>query len=193
MIPTKASDLDGSIEEAGRQSVELDALLGSLPPQALTWRPSDEKWSAAGHVAHLCLLNERYLNALRERIARARADGGPRSDGPYRHPWLARWFARSMEPPPKRRMKTMRSMVPDPSLVTGDVLGRFARLQDELAAAMEDARGLDLGAARFPSPFLSLLRLSLGTAFEALLAHNRRHIWLVREVLDGEGFPRDEG
>lgn len=193
MIPTNASDIEASISEADRQRAEVHELLGSLPARALTWRPGESKWSPIGHVAHLCIVNERYLAALRERIDDARARGGSRSDGPYRHPRIGSWFARSMEPPPKRRLKTLRSMVPDPTLDSGDVLQRFAVLQGELRSAMEDARGLDLGRVRFGSPFLALIRLSLGTGFALILAHNRRHVWLIREVMARDGFPGGEG
>jgi hypothetical protein len=54
---------------------------------------------------------------------------------------------------------------------------------------MGDARGIDLGRARFSSPFARVFRLSLGTGFSVLLAHNRRHIWLIREVMAGDLFP----
>jgi hypothetical protein len=48
---------------------------------------------------------------------------------------------------------------------------------------------VEAGRVRFRSPFLALLRLSLGTGFAALSAHNRRHIWLAREVMAWPGFP----
>jgi hypothetical protein len=54
---------------------------------------------------------------------------------------------------------------------------------------MDDAWGVDLGKARFSSPFLRVVRLSLGTGLSLLLAHNRRHVWLAREVMDWDGFP----
>ena len=62
-------------------------------------------------------------------------------------------------------------------------LADFTRLQARMAETIEASRGLDLGRVRFGSPFLSLLRFSLGAGFEMLLAHNRRHIWLVHELL----------
>ena len=83
----------------------------------------------------------------------------------------------------------MSAMVPDPVLDARDVLEAFRSVQGTLVRAMHDARGLDLGRIRFGSPFLALLRFSLGTGFEMLLAHNRRHLWLVREVLEWDGLP----
>lgn len=83
----------------------------------------------------------------------------------------------------------MRSMVPDPVLEEGDVLERFRANQNRLVMLLEGARGADLGKIRFGSPFAAIVRLSLGTGLALLLAHNRRHIWLIREVLAADGFP----
>ncbi len=94
-----------------------------------------------------------------------------------------------MEPPPKRRMPTVKGMVPDPDLDGFEVGPKFARIQDDLSQLMDDAWGVDLGKARFSSPFLRVVRLSLGTGLSLLLAHNRRHVWLAREVMDWDGFP----
>lgn len=193
MIPKTSSDLDALAIEAGRQAKEVRELLGPLGTEELAWRPSESRWSVAGHLAHLCILIEEYRPVLDERIRRARERGAPLGDGPYRHPLFARWFVGTMEPPPKRRVKTAPSMVPDPDFEPEGVLDRFERAQTGLMASVDSARGIDLGRARFSSPFLRVLRLSLGTGFELLLAHNRRHIWLIRETLAEVGFPSSGG
>ncbi len=190
MAPKSPSDIDALVEEARGQAGEVAALLGGLSDEAAHWRPDPTRWSVAGHVAHLAIINDAYLSAIASAVDRATSEG-VRSEGPYRHPRIASWFARSMEPPPKRRLKTLRSMVPDPGVGPSEAGGDFARLQEKLIDLMEDARGLDLGRVRFGSPFLALLRFSLGTAFEMLLAHNRRHVWLAREVIGAPSFPDD--
>ncbi len=187
MIPKTASDLDALVDEARRQKEEVGAIFDELSPQQALVRSDPKRWSATGHVAHLGIINARYLDAAGSALDRALQAGGPRSDGPYRHPRVAAWFVGSMEPPPRRRLKTFRSMVPDPEATPDGAVADFARLQDRMAGMMERARGLDLGRIRFGSPFFGLLRFSLGTGFEMLLAHNRRHIWLVCEVLDAPG------
>lgn len=189
MIPRRAADLDVMVAEGERQLAELEELLRTVPERALRWRPNEQKWSVLGHVAHLCLVNERYLSVVEAHVEDVRAANAPRSDGPYRHPLIARWFTSTLEPPPKRRVRTLASMVPDPGAEASDVLPRFRSAQRELLRLMRSARGYDLGRVRFSSPFASILRLSLGTAFASLLAHNRRHLWLIRELLAWDGFP----
>ena len=141
-----------------------------------------------GFASHLCILNVPYVEGMRACIAKSRRQGRL-SYGPYRHPWFGRWFTNTMEPPPKRRMPTTKGMVPDPDLDGSEVGPKFARIQDDLSQLMDDAWGVDLGKARFSSPFLRVVRLSLGTGLSLLLAHNRRHVWLAREVMDWDGFP----
>ena len=54
---------------------------------------------------------------------------------------------------------------------------------------LESARGLDLGRARMRSPFMKLISMNLAEAFQVIFAHNRRHFWLAREVMQQPGFP----
>ena len=188
MIPMTTSDLDSLAAEVERQGVEVQDLLAGLTPEALRWRVNPKKWSVAGHVAHMVLVNGPYLDALAP-CAREARSRGLTADGPYRHPLFARWFVSSMEPPPKMRLPTLKAMVPDPSADGVDALQAFLDLQQRTADLIESTRGLDLGKARFRSPFSSLVKLSLGTGIELLLAHNRRHVWLMREVMEQPGFP----
>jgi len=215
MIPSTARDLDDLLAEIERQHHEVGDLFEETSMEAATWSPDPSRWSMTAHVAHLDIVNKAYLEALAEAIRAARAgddvdsdgrevgasaSGGPapeslessgRSEEPYRHPWLAEWFVRSLEPPPKPRLSTFRSMVPEPEPDPEETVADFQLNQNELAALIEEARGLDLGEVRFGSPFFRLLRLSVGTGFEAVLAHNRRHLWLIRELMDHEEFPGD--
>ena len=188
MIPTHASDLAKMIVESERQRAEVEGVLAALSAEQALWRPNEQKWSVLGHVVHLCLLNELYVEAMQACVTRSR-EAGRLSDGPYRHPWFGRWFTNAMEPPPKRRMKTAKAMIPDPELDGSEVGPKFARVQGTLAQLMEDTRGVDLGRARFSSPFACFVRLSLGTGLSVVLAHNRRHVWLAGEVMDWDGFP----
>lgn len=188
MIPERTGDLDTLLAEVERQHHEVDDLFERVPREAALWRPDATRWSMTGHLAHLGITNGKYLGAIEESVRESRASGGPASDGPYRHPPISRWFVRAMEPPPKRRTKTFRAMVPDSGADPAEAVRNFQRLQQELAGLIEDSRGLDLGKIRFGSPFVRLLRFSLGAGFEVVLSHNRRHLWLVRELMDRDDF-----
>ena len=191
MIPKRVEDLDGLLAEIERQHHEAADMFDAVSAEGARWRPDEARWSMTGHLAHLGLVNAEYLAVMERLVAEARADGAAprRSDGPYRHPWIATWFVRTMEPPVKRRMKTFRPMVPEPDVDPADALATFQGHQARLRELVEASHGLDLGKIRFSSPFLAVMRFSLGTGFDLLLAHNRRHLWLIRELQDRPDFP----
>lgn len=189
MIPTRAGELDDLLAEIERQEHEVADLFQEVSAEAAVWSPDSDRWSMTGHLAHLCVVAEAYLGAIESAVEQAREAGGAESEGPYRHPWLSRRFARMMEPPPTLRVRTFGTMVPGADVAPEDAMERFRGLLRRLAAAVESARGLDLGKVRVPSPIFRLLRFSLGAAFEIVLAHDRRHVWLMREVMESEGFP----
>ena len=104
------------------------------------------------------------------------------SEGRWKPPAAATCFVGMNEPPPKPRIKTFKSMVPDPKTTPEAALADFALVQSGLLDVIAKADGLDLGRIRFGSPSLGILRLSAGTAIALILAHNNRHIWLMHEV-----------
>ena len=193
MIPKRAADVDGLLAEIERQRHEATDLFESVSTDAARWRPDESRWSMTGHLAHVGLVNEAYLGRIDEVVSAARAEGAapPMSDGPYRHPWISTWFVGTMEPPVKRRMKTLRPMVPEPDVDPDAALSTFHAHQAKLLSLVEASRGMDLGKIRFSSPFFALLRFSLGTGFDLLLAHNRRHLWLIRELQEHADFPSE--
>jgi hypothetical protein len=136
----------------------------------------------------MVIVNAPYRDTIQAALAKARAKGWL-GEGPYRHGWFGRWFAGSMEPPPKKRWKTSPKMVPDPQVEGGAVMAAFEGGQEAIEALLQDARGVDLGRTRISSPFLKIVRFSVGAAFGILLAHNRRHLWLIRELMADEAFP----
>jgi len=182
LIPTHVADLDHLISQAGQQLDQLSALFDAVPAADWGWRPDATRWSMTGHLAHLVIINEGYLGSISDVMRKAQEAGGPMGDGPYRHPRLAKWLANSQAPPPKKRMKTFRSMVPEVGASRDRAWADFRRHQSTLVEQIGGARGLDVGRIRFGSPFLRILRLSVGTGFGLILAHNSRHIWLMDEV-----------
>ena len=65
----------------------------------------------------------------------------------------------------------------------------FMDWQEKLGERLVHADGLDLRRARHRSPAIGIFRWSLGTMFAVMLAHQRRHIWQARQVLNQPGFP----
>lgn len=182
------AELAEYVRQAEAQKSEVTELLTRLDAEQLNWRLEPNRWSIGEHIGHLSLTNKQYVDAIDRAVRDARARGW-NSAGPYRYGWLGNWFVRSMEPPPRMRVRTFRTLEPTRNRSGMDILREFVATQNGLIAALKTASGVDLGRAKFRSPFLRVLRLSVGQGFGAVLAHNRRHLWHARQVESAAGFP----
>lgn len=176
-------------EEMEEQTARVRSLVSPLTESQASWRPEPDRWSVGQNLIHLALTNRAYLRAIADAVGEARARGHV-ADPPYRHPWLGRWFIRILEPPPRLKVKAFAGLEPPESRPKDAALGDFESAQREVLRSMEGANGVDLGRARFPSPFLGALKLSVGQAYRIILAHNRRHFHQIRTILEHDGFPR---
>ncbi len=174
-----AADLRRDLEE---QTEELASLVRSTDDSLLIRRPPSGKWSPIEHVDHLIKVNAEYIAALEQALLKGR-DQGRTGAGPFKGSVVGRFFERSMEPPVKARVKTLSAMKPDSDLAVEPTLAVFLDLQGRLREVLTQAEGLDLDGIRMRSPFLKLLRAPVFSWFGVILAHNRRHIWLIREGL----------
>ncbi len=66
----------------------------------------------------------------------------------------------------------------------------FRAYQVQYVDRLRQSSGLHLSKGRVSSPVASWLRIQLGSAFAAMLAHERRHVWQARQVTQSPGFPR---
>jgi hypothetical protein len=166
---------------------EAGDLAGALTEQQFNWRPAPEKWSIGQCLAHLAT-TDRVLPAIDRAIADARTRGWL-APGPFRYGWVTRWVIGSMEPPPKRRMRTPPILTPAATVLSRDeVLRTLAASRDRLLERIQAATGLDLKRAIVVSPVSRLFRLPLGGYFAFLAAHDRRHLWQARQVRGASGF-----
>ena len=180
-------EADAMVEEARRQRTRVDALFAPLDSATFARRPGPERWSVGDCLDHLTLAMTAYLDAIEELAPRARergliAEAARQKRRRHRHGWLGDAFIRSLEPPPRFKSRTFKAIMPQ-GRARDVVLPLFLGTQDRLIGSIEATRDLDLARVRMRSPFLRLLPLSLGQAFGAMLAHNRRHLWQAEGVL----------
>lgn len=179
-------EIVGALEQVTR---DVRHLVAPLCDAQLNWRPSDERWSIAECVAHLVASGNVYVGPIARAIERgmARQVYGGADFTPTR---IGRWFIAEMEPPPRRRLPTLRRLVPRGLWHRDQLLADFEAMQRSLIHRAIAANGLDLGRIRMRSPLVPVVRLPLGTWFAFLAAHERRHLWQARQVREEEGFPR---
>jgi len=66
---------------------------------------------------------------------------------------------------------------------------RFARIQDELLATLDEATGLDLARIGVRSPAAWILKLPAGIWLAAMPAHEARHLLQAQAVRADPRFP----
>jgi hypothetical protein len=202
-VPTPAHlALSPQLDEFRRQFEELaneaDALVAPLSDVQFTWQPSTAKasagrlrygWSVAQCIDHLNVTARMYLPVLDEGIANGIRQGHY-GEGPYTYSWLSRMFVRMLEPPPRFRTKTPTAFQPPPGRTRHEIMAAFRAYQVQYVDRLRQANGLDLSRARTRSPVASWLVFPLGCGFAAMAAHERRHLWQARQVMQAPGFAR---
>lgn len=169
---------------------EIRNLTGSIGAEAYNARPSEKSWSAAECVEHLSATGRELLPALEEGIARARENGWL-AHGPFEYGWIEKWFARQSgaeELPPRRRFKAPKLYAPahrhyDPE----EAVEGFLSIQDRYIETVQLASGVDLARIKIGSPAMPLLRISLGMWLNAMVGHQKRHLWQAREAIRKAG------
>ena len=176
-----AGDLLKSEDDARR-------IAGSLSDAQINWQPRSDAWSIAQCLDHLARANTVYAAAISQALAQY-----PTSDQPWPGPiqpgWVARVFIRSLEPPPKRKIRAPKKIVPASRIGGREVLAAFLRSHEDVRAVIAECARRDLNRIRFRNPFFGFLRFSAGAGLLILSAHDRRHLWQAERVRECPGFP----
>jgi hypothetical protein len=166
-----------------------DKLVEGLTSEQALWRPQPGSWSIAECLEHLNRTTTLYLKLMRVTFERERHNASlpPKA---FRLGFLARRFARILEPPYRVRVKAPTAVVPQSSLDIVEVNAEFNRIQLDLRGFVLEASRVDMGSISFASPMASLLKLNLADGCVILLAHDRRHLWQAEKVRQHPSFPQ---
>jgi DinB superfamily len=164
-------------------------LTRGLTDEQFNWRPSPEQWSINECLEHLNMTARLFWAILAEAVNSARIKGWF-SHGPYKRTWLGDLTIRVTEPPVRFKVKAPRRFKPPADIPASQVVAQFMTFQDRLLDIIRDAKGVDLGRPRIHAPGRSLIKITLGQAFELMIAHQRRHIWQARNVKFSIKFPK---
>ena len=164
------------------------AVAEGLTVAQLNWRPSPGVWSVGQCLEHLSIANEVYVEPLTEAL-------GVPAAGPVEEitpGWLGRWFIRAYIEPAtqKKRARAPRKIVPRAKEVDSSILDRFIASNDGVRGLITRARAHDINRVRFRSPFLPLLRFTVGTGLQVIARHNHRHLLQAERVRHSSEFPR---
>ena len=182
-------DLQRLLSEITAAEDDARALVAGLSDAQANWQPGPGTgWSVAQCLEHVGIANEVYVSHFLPVAKRARAAGA----GPFRglHPtWIGRWFAGSMEPPPRQKTKTFKNLVPPSSIPVARALADYLASHDRFRELVAAAAAVDADRVVTSNPFIRAVRMRLSTALLVVPAHERRHLWQARQVLAAPGFP----
>ena len=163
------------------------ALAKELTPQQLNWRRRPDEWSVGQCLEHLYITNELYLRPMSTSL-KGRQPVVVQEITPG---WLGRWFIRNyIEPSPRtKRARAPRKIRPGLQ-IEPSVLDRFLISNHTARQLIHRAMNQDVNRIRFRNPFIPVIRFSVGTGFEILSKHERRHLLQAERIRNSPEFPQ---
>ena len=182
-------EIDEFRRQFERLADEADALVAPLTEEQFLWQPSPGSWSVAQCIDHLNVTARMYLPRLDEGIAEAMRRG-LYGEGPFAHDFIGKLFVRTMEPPPRLKVKAPATFHPAAQRSRAEIMAAFRAYQVQFVDRLRQASGLDLRRAKVMSPASTWIKMSLNSGFALMVAHERRHLWQAQQVIAAVGFPQ---
>lgn len=184
--PTDLANLLRAIAEA---EADAAALTAPLTDAQANWQPGEgAAWSVAQCLDHLAKSNAVYTTHFLAVAEQARAAGGGTFQG-LRPTWTGRRFVKSLEPPPRQKTRTFKNLVPPSSIPVAQSLAGYLSSHEPYRRLVGLAAEVDANRVVAANPFIGLVRMRLSTALLVIPAHDRRHLWQARQVVQHPGFP----
>jgi hypothetical protein len=169
--------IDACERDAGAIIEDLDEeLVNTTPPPAA----AAGAWSIAQCLDHLAKTNAFYLRGMIEAIEARRARHAEAFNG-LRPTAVGRWFAGSMEPPVKFKVRTPMPL-PAPHHRIAELLPAFRASHRVFRDLLDAAAHVDVNRVIVRNPFHKIVRMRLSTVLLIIPAHDRRHLWQARNV-----------
>jgi len=175
------------LEELQASDEAAKRLVTGLTEEQLNWNPAPGCWSVGQCLEHLCITNEAYLPAIGGAL-REKPDAPVEQIVPG---WFGGWFIRSfIEPSPQMKRISAPAKIRPTARVGVTVLERFLSANQACRKLISDARNKDVNRIRFWNPFVKGIRFTVGTGFEVIARHERRHLLQAERVHNSPNFPR---
>ena len=188
-MPSLPPDLQDALNQVDALDRQAETIVSPLSDEQFHWQPNQGRaWSIALCIEHLATSNRVYGEPMRGALDTARSKNLKRK-GPIASTIFGRMFISSLEPPVKRRMKAPTKIIPPSGGARTDILKRYYETHEQIRQMIRECADVDANRATFTNPFISLVRVRVGTAFRILAAHDRRHLWQAEQVLKAPGFP----
>jgi DinB superfamily len=163
------------------------SLVAGLTEEQLNWQPAPASWSVGQCLEHLCITNEAYITAISGAL-KEKPDSPVEQITPG---WFGRWFIQNfVQPSPNTKRASAPSKIRPTAHVDLTVLDRFLSGNESCRELIARARGKNVNHIRFWNPFVPGIRFTVGTGFQIIECHERRHLLQAERVRDSANFPR---
>ena len=155
---------------------------GSLSVEQLNLKPNPSSWSIGQNIDHLIVINNSYqpiIAAIRERN--------------YKLPFISKFsflvnfmgqaVLKAVQPDRKKKTKTFHIWEPTKCDITSNIMDRFEKQQLDLKMLIKSSLDLLDKGTIISSPANKNIVYKLETAFDIILAHERRHLEQSKEIL----------
>lgn len=171
-----------------RWSSDLDEItrvfkqeFGTLSGDELNWKPNAGTWSIAQIIHHLIVVNETYYPVLDQ--IRNNTYYTPRfGQIGFIHRFFGKLILSSVQPDQKRKVKTLPIWEPELSAIRSDIIAQFEKHQQELKQAIRNSEDLIARNTVISSPANRMIVYKLETAFDIMVAHEKRHFKQAQEI-----------
>lgn len=182
-LPGWSQRLISELDAADQRAI---GLAKSLTLRQLNWAPRTGAWSVGQCLDHLRISNEEYVAAMSTSLTN-RQPGLVQEITPG---WFGRWFIRRFIAPSSKsgRVRAPKKLRPRVQ-IEETVLERFLASNRAARDLVHRARNYDVNRIRFRNPFIPVVRFTLGTGFEILSQHQRRHLLQAERVRESPDFP----
>ena len=155
---------------------------GKLNGSQLNWKPDPKTWSVGQVLEHLLKTSQSYEPIIAKLL-----------DGSYRTPLMGKitpavnFFGKmilgAVQPEAQRKTRTFPVWEPAQSAVQDGILADFLDSQEVVKNQIKACRQAGLLACVVGSPASGMVVYKLSTAFDILVAHQRRHFLQAQRIL----------
>lgn len=188
--PVVNQETESLESQYGETLANAEDMLSRLSQEQFNWRQTPGHWSVGQCLDHLVTSNRMYAAKISKVVEEGRSKS-VLGEGPFRYGWLGRYLVRITEPPVQFKIKAPKRFQPNlPQYELAPTLAAYRDSNRAMVELVRQARGLDWKKLRVGSPATDLLKMPLGIAFALCVAHERRHLYQVKQILAADGFPR---
>lgn len=171
-----------------RWTPELDQLtksftsgFGGLTAEALNWKPNINTWSIGQVIQHIIVVNETYYPVL-DQLRKGTYTVPILGRIGFVHRFFGRVVLNAVQPDQKRKTRTFPVWQPDSSNIPADIVAQFEKHHENLKLLIGNSQSLINKNTLISSPANRIIVYKLETAFDIMVAHEKRHFKQAQEI-----------